>query len=763
MLYRACSHRLWEIKKSARKMAVIIALIAVVLVPFCAPAYVAAQSADDKPGDEILQGFKFNEPEEGVLDGYRDIMSSTLKVGYVDDFYPFCFDDKGEFTGLTRRMFDAIAQKYGMSFTYVQYERPAQANKALDNGDIDIIAYYGGSKESMDKYNLVETEHYAKTPLVIIKKENNKGNAPNICATTHYLYDETTSGINIDKYAIELFNSERDCLDAVADDRAKITVCNGYLSQYLRSNDFNYNELAITAILSVDYDVCAAVSRNNPRLLELMNLVLPVINDRTINEFTLESISGTVFNIRYFTARYGWIAVVAAFVTMIVVITIANRTVRSSRRLQKLLYMDSQMNIWNLNYLRHIGAKKLLDSDSKAKYALCCINLGKFRRINLVFGFDKGTAVLELLVRTFRSKLDVKKEIYCRDHGDKFVIMLKYNDKDHLTERLKEIIDDADNRIFEVTDTHIPIQIGVYELDSDVDISLALDYAMQAMGAARDSKISEVRYYDEELKQQIKEAHKKQKELDEKNANEDFVTFYQAKVDINTGSVVGAEALVRMKDPDNPGRVLPPGVFVPYYEQTGFITEIDFFVYEDVCKMLADRIRQGKTVVTVSVNFSRLHFVKKDFPDRVEAMLTKYSIPKDLIEVEITETLAVEQMQDQIIQDTVDELQHRGIRISIDDFGSGYSSLGIIERISASVIKLDRSFLINHKDRDRQITLMRGIVNMANDLNAQIVCEGVETGDDVELMKVIGASVAQGYFYSRPVAQGEFLGLLETK
>ena len=202
-------------------------------------------------------------------------------------------------------------------------------------------------------------------------------------------------------------------------------------------------------------------------------------------------------------------------------------------------------------------------------------------------------------------------------------------------------------------------------------------------------------------------------------------------------------------------------MFVPYYEQTGFITKIDFFVYEDVCKMLAERIAAGKPVVTISVNFSRLHFMKKDFPDRVDAIMTKYGIPKELIEVEMTETLAVEQLQDQFIQDAVDELNRREIRISIDDFGSGYSSLGIIEKIPASVIKLDRSFLINHKDRNRQIALMRGIVSMAADLDAQIVCEGVETEEDIELMKMIGATVAQGYYYSKPAPQREFISMLE--
>ena len=764
-----CLSYIWEYKNNgikyiARMVTGIMIMISVVFVSFFMPLTVAASDKPKTPADPntaATDGFEFIELEDGALDKYDNLMGTVLKVGYVDDFYPFSYDNMGTFEGLTRRTFDAMVAKYGFKFEYYGYDRISEANKALEQGDIDIIAYYGGTKESLKKYNLTVTEKYATAPLVIIKKEQSKKDQPNICATVHYLYEETTSGINTEKYAIEMLNSERACLDEVAEDRAKITVCNGYLSQYLLSNDISYNELAITTVLNVDYEVCAAVSEDRTDLLELLNMTIPYISDRVINEFSLESTSSTAVNMRFFADKYGRIVLWITFFAMIAVIIVAHRMVRSSQRLQKLLYMDAQMNIWNLNYIRHIGAKKLLNSDSKANYALCCINLGKFRRINLVYGFDKGTAVLELLIKTFRSKLDDKKDIYCRDHGDKFVIMLRYKDEKHLRERLREIIEDADRRIFEVTDTHIPIQIGVYEIEPNVEISLAIDYALQAMGTVRDSKVSEIRIYDEALKQQIKESHEKQRELDEKSATEDFLTYYQAKVDIHTGEVVGAEALVRMKDPHDSEKVVSPGVFVPYYEQTGFITQIDFFVFEDVCRMLAERIKEGKPVVTVSVNFSRLHFIKKDFPDKVEAMLKKYNIPKDLIEVEITETLAIGQLQDEIIQETVDELERRGIRISIDDFGSGYSSLGIIEKIPAAVIKLDRSFLINHKDRNRQITLMRGIVGMATDLEAQIVCEGVETDEDIALMKIIGASVAQGYYYSKPSPQKVFTDLLE--
>ena len=151
--------------------------------------------------------------------------------------------------------------------------------------------------------------------------------------------------------------------------------------------------------------------------------------------------------------------------------------------------------------------------------------------------------------------------------------------------------------------------------------------------------------------------------------------------------------------------------------------------------MLRRRLDQGEAVVTISCNFSRLHFIKPDFAQRFENVLNEYQIPKELVEVEITETMVVEEMEAKTAEQTLEDLHRRGIRLSIDDFGSGYSSLGVIEKIPASVIKLDRSFLLNQEDRDRQVKIMKSIVDLAGNLGAQIVCEGVETDATPDLYR----------------------------
>ena len=337
------------------------------------------------------------------------------------------------------------------------------------------------------------------------------------------------------------------------------------------------------------------------------------------------------------------------------------------------------------------------------------------------------------------------------------MLLLHYQSEEAFIERLRELERKTDEEIYKDTENHMALQMGVYLIPQDSsDLHVAVNYATQAVEYMKDSRLSDVMVYDKMLEDALKQRHEREKLLESVSIEDNFVTYYQAKVDIRTEKVVGAEALVRFLDPTAGGMVRSPGFFIPYYEQTGRVTDIDFFVLRCVCRMLQRRIKAGKPVVTISCNFSRMHFIKPDFPERFEEVLERYQVPKDLIEVEMTETIVVEELQQQVVKRTIDTLRSKGVRLSIDDFGSGYSSLGIFEQIPASVIKLDRSFLLNRQDRNRQVKIMKGIVNLAQELEAQIVCEGVETDNDVELMQEIGAYVAQGYRYAKPVPESMF-------
>ena len=392
------------------------------------------------------------------------------------------------------------------------------------------------------------------------------------------------------------------------------------------------------------------------------------------------------------------------------------------------------------------------------------MDICQFRRYNTLYGWYAGQKILELMVQVLSENIDGEKELYARSHGDNFVLFVAYDTLEQLESRLAQLEDRIAQRIYEAADMRMPVTMGVCCIPpGSSDIQVSISYAIQASDLLKNSYSNEIRIYDENLRVQLKEHHDREKLLEAVDIQKDFVAYYQPKVDIRSEQIVGAEALVRFKDPTANGAIRAPGFFVPYYEQTGRITEIDFFVMESACKLLRRRMDEGKRVVPISCNFSRIHFVKENFPEQFEAIMDKYQIPKEYIEVEITETLVVEELQQHKVKETVEILRKKGIRLSIDDFGSGYSSLGVFEQIPASVIKLDRSFLLNNENRVRQVKIMKNIVNLAQDLDAQVVCEGVENENDTELMMEIGAYVAQGYRYSKPVPEEEFEAKLDKK
>ena len=354
-------------------------------------------------------------------------------------------------------------------------------------------------------------------------------------------------------------------------------------------------------------------------------------------------------------------------------------------------------------------------------------------------------------------------EICARNQGERFVLLLSYKEEEEFYQRLNLMREEVERKIKRISGDDLKLQLGVYFIPAkEIDIRRAINCSNQALEFVDSNVGSNIKIYDDSLQEVLKEKHDREKLLDGVDIKKYFVAYYQPKVDIRTSKIVGAEALVRFKDPTDGGKIKAPYFFVPYYEQSGRITEIDLFVFEEVCKFLRKRMDAGLSVVPVSCNFSRKHFVKPGFAETFEKMLETYGISKDLIEVEITETIIMEEIEQQSVKECFEQLRERDIHLSIDDFGSGYSSLGVFEQIPASVVKMDRSFFLNKENPDRQVKIMRGIVSLSEELDAKIVCEGVETQKDVRLMEEIGAYVAQGYYYSRPIPEEAFVEALNN-
>lgn len=687
----------------------------------------------------------------------------TLTVGYLDGYYPFSYEDEnGEYQGLTVQVLEEVAVSTGMSFSYVKMVDMKEARKALWTGSIDILCYCDESPGFMKEEGIQVTKGYTQVPQVIIRKRSGKAEEiTQLAVTNSGISGEENQGFVEEFEQIMILDSQEACLYAVESGEADAALCDGYLAEYLMGTRFSLGKLEIYSVLNDSRVVYMAVKADEESpLLGILNKELLAVTDKMVNDYMLRDNFYARMSIESFISDHSIPIILILTGCAVLVILVLFNMLKNSRRIQKLMYKDTDFDIWNLNYLKYRASLKLTE-DRVLKYAIVYTDICQFKSYNAIYGWHAGQQILELSIKEISAQIDSVKELYARSYGSHFVLFVCYENMESLKRRMTDMADRISDRIYEQTGIRMAQAMGICAVEQeDTDIQLALSYAIQAVDPLKDSHSNAIRIYDDTLREQLRERHEREKLLDSVDFQKDFVAYYQAKVDIRNEQIVGAEALVRFMDPTDNGAIRAPGFFVPYYEQTGRITEIDFFVMESVCQMLRRRIDEGKRVVPVSCNFSRMHFVKDGFPEKFEAVINKYQVPKELIEVEITETLVVEEMQQQKVKENVAILRANGVRLSIDDFGSGYSSLGVFEQIPASVIKLDRSFLLNNENRTRQVQIMKNIVNLAKDLEAQVVCEGVETQNDTELMMEIGAYVAQGYRYCKPVPEREFEGML---
>ncbi len=684
--------------------------------------------------------------------------AGELKVGYLDGYYPFSYEDEeGVYRGLTPQMLGEVSVSSGLTFSYVRMQDMEEAKQALADGRIDMIGYCGERAGNMKQSGCALTKVYAQVPRVLITKSGGRTEEfTTLAVTEENISEEGGVSFGGDQTRLLILEDSRECLQAVRSGKAEAALCDGYLAEYLLGSQFGFGQLEIHTVLSNVHGIRMAVRNDeNSPLLGILNKELLEVTDKTVNDYMLQDNFYSKMSVDGFIRDHSIVIILVLLVAAALVIFVLYRMLENSRRIQKLMYKDTDFNIWNINYLKYRASLRL-GTDPDKKFAIVYTDICQFKSYNALYGWNAGQKLLELTIKIMSEEVG-ENELYARSYGSHFVLFVQYEDMSSLTKRMMAMADKISDHIYEKAGIRMTQAMGVCAVEKgDTDVQLALSYAIQAVDPLKDSHSNAISIYDDELRKKLREQHEREKLLDSADLQNDFVAYYQAKVDIRDERVVGAEALVRFKDPTADGAIRAPGFFVPYYEQTGRITEIDFFVMESVCKMLRRRLDEGLEVVPVSCNFSRTHFVKDGFPERFESLIEKYQVPKELIEVEITETLVVEEMQQQKVKENVEILKDKGVHLSIDDFGSGYSSLGVFEQIPASVIKLDRSFLLNNENRTRQVQIMRNIVNLARDLDAQVVCEGVETEGDTELMMEIGAYVAQGYRYCRPVPEEVF-------
>ena len=416
--------------------------------------------------------------------------------------------------------------------------------------------------------------------------------------------------------------------------------------------------------------------------------------------------------------------------------------------------LTSLPKIHTLHAIFHEEMKKAADGDL---YSIVSIDVNNFKLINEKIGQDSGDKLLIRLALEIKNHLKGKGAA-CRAFSDKYVYYFKVRENMDAKALTEAFIDDFTKKMrIEYENCNISISAGIYFVTTPDNSGLPAfidkaNIARQNAKAEQNGQENFCLVYEEKMKDELDRSMQITWEAVRAIQNKEFIVYYQPKISLKKNAVAGAEALVRWQKPD--GALIPPGLFIPYLEKSSFIKEVDFYVYEAVCAHIRDALKQGEKILPVSVNVSRLHLKDEDFIEKVIKLVKKYAVPPEYLEFELTENafLDDEQRAIQILRD----LRNNGFLVSIDDFGSGYSSLNLLKELPVDILKLDRAFFGMNDLKENNAIVVSSIINMANQMNISVICEGVETREQVEFLKNTECDSVQGFFFAKPISKDEF-------
>lgn len=607
-------------------------------------------------------------------------------------------------------------------------------------------AWLGRSTVSAPYYSPTIGKDMVTYVTPIISKETNKVIAALSGAVTQDSFDAVLSQLSADNYGIDTF----------------ITTSSGFVfaqgnNQFLDDNLANINgikmpqesmdQLKVALVSTRSSNISFELNGQNYRItitpLNFSDWYLGTLSNLNLSE------SPYFKNLIYLIGIMLSVFVVCAFIAIYLFINM-----KSSYKTQLMIaHYDPITEAYNY-------PKFLLEFDhldyrqaEEPLYALATLNIHDFSYTTEMLGEQQTEAVLKTIVKILNEHPNVI--LSCHREADQFLMILNLNNQEQIDHTIRTIMDICESEISANIST-IPIVMysGVVltypSLNPDKIVSRAEFASKQIVKTYTHA----VRFYDENAYKKEAFLHAIEKNMREALANQEFKLFLQPKIDLKTGKIAAAEALVRwISDCDS---VIYPNDFIPLFENNGFCTELDLYMFEKVCQKLRFYLDHNIEPIFFSINQTKLLIFQKGYTEKLRHLLEKYNVPPKYIVIEVLEDLATHNVNELNLH--IQELKAIGLSIALDDFGSGYSSLNIVAGLDIDEIKFDREFLMvdDEEKLNKNKTILRVLSQLARSFGIRTVVEGVERGSDVEFLKTIDCDLAQGYYYDRPIADTVF-------
>ncbi len=397
--------------------------------------------------------------------------------------------------------------------------------------------------------------------------------------------------------------------------------------------------------------------------------------------------------------------------------------------------------------------RELIDSHPDKVFAIVELDINRLTMINELYGLSEGDNLLRYMGSTLRDVLrDVEDSSCARIQADLFVFACPYDEK--VIENIITLIEHSIRRYSLMLNIDILVSFGIYKcVKPELEVALMRDRAKMALKTVKGNYIKHFAYYDEKMHDKIVREQEITQNMNHALKNREFVVYFQPKHSLDDESIIGAEALVRWNSPQK--GMISPGEFVPLFEENGFIMKIDTFVWEESCKFIRKSLDAGLPIKPVSVNVSRINLYNPELCEILNSLVKEYNIPYEMLELEFTESAYTDNPQ--LMLQTMNTLQQMGFKVEMDDFGSGYSSLNMLKDVPVDVLKIDLRFLDKSEDSEKATAIVSAVVRMAKWLGISSIIEGVETKEQISFLKSIGCTMVQGYYFSKPMPQDDYI------
>lgn len=699
------------------------------------------------------QRYAFTEAEKHFIEKNPVITVAYNRQAAVIDRLESSTDS---LSGPTDKLLKMISKATGLEIKVIGCDSLGDCVTALNNGSAQIICG-GVNSNSMSKYQgLKISRPYTKVPIVAVGKAGSSVGA-------HSMIAIPAIGDDISKYISEIypgaqilhFDTEQKCLDAVQNGEADVAFAGAYEMLYYL--DRGYDGLDIIDVSPAIHAECLAFSSDMPELSKMFGKIISGMNSNSSGVYTYAYIvsGGSHSAANEFVEKYlVWIiaGILAILAAVFVIVCVSSFRSRRVADVDPLTGGRSRAKYFE-------DTKKLLKRSNPEGWAIALFDIDKFKYVNDRLGYEEGNRMLERLYKTISDHLD-HDEVFARMADDNFVLTIHNATDIELNGRISEIFNEFMRRNSLFVKYPVVFSAGICRLNQcvheskhgEVDINAAIDRCKIAKSTLKGTHFSSIAFYDGSIRDRALREKDYESIMPGALQRREFQCYLQPKYGLRSRNIEGAEALIRWNSPDF--GFISPGDFIPIAEKNGFVVELDFFILEEVCRCMRRWIDDGKKPVVISVNQSRLHLNYDDYIWRLREIVDKYDIPYEYIELELTESVFTENAEK--LLKIMHKLHEIGFKLSLDDFGSGYSSLNMLKDMPVDVVKIDKEFFSDTMNTQKGRAVISTVVDLANNLDMDVISEGVETREQVEFLTEIHCAMVQGYYFAKPMPIADF-------